>query len=107
MRAALFMSTAVGFGIIGKNEKRNETIKNTSARSLTTPPNLPRLPRRASSDSPLRRFNRTNQIEMMYEKISAALEIETMALSITSELKLMQARTSDDPRRTRRALVRI
>src|SRR5690242_857817 len=97
------MSTAVGLGVIGKNEKIKATTRNTSARSLTRPPHLPRLQRRGSNGSPRRRLSLTHPIEMMYENMSAALEMETIALRVTSDPKLIQARTSDDPRQTNRA----
>jgi hypothetical protein len=87
-------------GVAGKNENAKATTKKISDTSFRRPPNMPKDHRRGRRASPRRRFSRMQPIEMMYEKISAALETESTALNAASEPKLMAEITTETPRQT-------
>ena len=91
-------------GATGKNEKTKLIIRNASVMSLSGAPNLPRLNRRGSNCSPRSLLSRKHPTETIYEKISAALDTEMIALSATSDPKLMAARINEIPRHTKSAL---
>ena len=87
-------------GAKGKNEKTKPTSKKASEMSLMGPPHLPSEKRLGSKGSPRRRFSRTLPMEAMYEKISAALETERIALRAALEPKLMADSTRATLRQT-------
>jgi hypothetical protein len=86
--------------MVGKNEKTKATDKKANDKSFKGPPNLPNDHRRGRRASPRRRFSRMQPIEMMYEKISAALDTESTALNAVSEPKLMAEMMIETPRQT-------
>lgn len=87
-------------GAIGKNEKTKPTRRKARETSLMTPPHFPSEKRLGSSGWPRRRFNRTLPIEMIYEKISAALGTERIAWRAAFEPKLIADSTRATARQT-------
>jgi hypothetical protein len=87
-------------GASGKNEKTKPTRRKAREISLMTPPHFPSEKRLGSSGWPRRRFSRTLPMEMIYEKIKAALETERIAWRAALEPKLMAERTRATARQT-------
>ena len=80
------------------------TIKNMSDKSFSGPPNQPRSHRRGSKGLPRSRVTRRHPREMMYEKINAALDTETIAFIATTLPKLIATKTKEAPRQNSKEL---
>ena len=93
-----FASPTLGFS--GKNEKTKPTRRKAKEMSLMTPPHFPSEKRLGSSGWPRRRFSRTLPMEMIYEKIRAALDTERIAWRAALEPKLMADSTRATARQT-------
>lgn len=87
-------------GAIGKKEKTKPTRRKAREMSLMTPPHFPSEKRLGSNGWPRRRFSRTLPMEMIYEKIRAALDTERMAWRAALEPKLMADKMRATARQT-------
>jgi hypothetical protein len=87
-------------GARGKNEKTKPTRRKAREISLMTPPHFPSEKRLGSKGWPRRRFSRTLPMEIIYEKIKAALDTERIAWRAAFEPKLMADSTRATARQT-------
>lgn len=87
-------------GAKGKNEKTKPTRRKAREMSLMMPPHFPSEKRLGNNGWPRRRFSRTLPMEMIYEKIRAALDTERIAWSAALEPKLIADRIRATARQT-------
>ena len=87
-------------GAKGKNEKTKPTRRKAREISLMIPPHFPSEKRLGSNGWPRRRFSRTLPMEIIYEKIKAALDTERIAWRAALEPKLMADRMRATARQT-------